>query len=143
SALPLEPLREDDARDLAIRLLDEAGEDGSRYAAHLAGAAEGNPLFIEELAASLAERAMAPTGELPSSIRSIVSARLDVLPATERATLLDASVVGKIFWRGALANMGGSNGDALRDRLDSLEGRDLIRREPVSRRQGDRQFPFK
>jgi predicted ATPase len=36
-----------------------------------------------------------------------------------------------------------SNGDALSDRLDSLEGRDLIRREPVSRIQGDQQFSFK
>jgi class 3 adenylate cyclase len=142
TALRLEPLREDAARELAARLLDEAGEEGARQAAHLAEAAEGNPLFIEELAASLAERATAPTGELPSSIRSIVSARLDVLPAAERATLLDASVVGKIFWRGALSSMS-SNGEMLTDRLDALEGRDLIRREPVSRIQGDQQFSFK
>jgi class 3 adenylate cyclase len=141
TALPLEPLREEDARELAARLLAEAGEDGARYAA-FAETAEGNPLFIEELAASLVERATQPTGELPTSIRSIISARLDVLPAAERATLLDASVVGKIFWRGALATMG-SNEDALSERLDSLEGRDLIRREPVSRIQGDQQFSFK
>ena len=142
TALRLEPLREEDARDLAARLLAEAGEDGARYAANFAEAAEGNPLFIEELAASLVERATQPTGELPTSIRSIISARLDVLPAAERATLLDASVVGKIFWRGALATMD-SSGDALSERLDSLEGRDLIRREPVSRIQGDQQFSFK
>ena len=142
TALPLEPLRKEDASDLAGRLLDEGGEDGARYAAHLAEVAEGNPLFIEELAASLSEHATTPTGQLPTSIRSIISARLDVLPAAERATLLDASVVGKIFWRGALATME-SSGNALSDRLDSLEGRDLIRREPVSRIQGDQQFSFK
>jgi class 3 adenylate cyclase len=142
TALPLEPLREEDARDLAAWLLAEAGEDGARYAANFAEAAEGNPLFIEELAASVVERATQPTGELPTSIRSIISARLDVLPAAERATLLDASVVGKIFWRGALATMD-PDGDALAERLDSLEGRDLIRREPVSRIQGDQQFSFK
>ena len=87
------------------------------------------------------ERATQPTGQLPTSIRSIISARLDILPAAERATLLDASVVGKIFWRGALATM--DSADALAERLDSLEGRDLIRREPVSRIQGDQQFSFK
>src|SRR5439155_24582211 len=64
TALPLEPLREEDARDLAARLLAEAGEDGARYAANFAEAAEGNPLFIEELAASLVERATHPTGQL-------------------------------------------------------------------------------
>ena len=36
-----------------------------------------------------------------------------------------------------------SNGDRLSERLDSLEGRDLIRREPISRIQGDQQFSFK
>ena len=36
---------------------------------------EGNPLFIEELAASVAEDAAASTGELPTTIRGIVSAR--------------------------------------------------------------------
>ena len=36
-----------------------------------------------------------------------------------------------------------SGGDGLSERLDSLEGRDLIRREPVSRIQGDQQFSFK
>jgi class 3 adenylate cyclase len=142
TALPLEPLREEDARNLAARLLIEAGEEGERYATQLAEVAEGNPLFLEELAASLAERATTPTAELPTSIRSIISARLDVLPAAERATLLDAAVVGKIFWRGALAGMG-SNGDGLSQRLDSLEGRDLIRRESISRIQGDQQFSFK
>jgi predicted ATPase len=56
--------------------------------------------------------------------------------------LLDAAVVGKIFWTGALERM--SSGElALPELLDSLEGRDLIRREPVSRLRGDQQFSFK
>jgi predicted ATPase len=36
-----------------------------------------------------------------------------------------------------------SRGDAWREAVDSLEGRDLIRRDPVSRLQGDQQFVFK
>jgi predicted ATPase len=56
--------------------------------------------------------------------------------------LLDAAVVGKVFWAGALERM--SSGElALSELLDSLEGRDLIRREPVSRLRGDQQFSFK
>src|SRR5207244_841413 len=103
-----------------------------RGADEIAGAAEGNPLFIEELAASLAERATSPGGELPTTIRAIVSARLDALPPGERAVLLDASVVGKVFWRGALEQMSAGQLELSR-LLDSLEGRDLVRREPISR----------
>ena len=58
---------------------------------------EGNPLFIEELAASVAENATKEFAELPTTIRGIVSARLDALPPDERAVLLDAAVVGKVF----------------------------------------------
>jgi predicted ATPase len=103
---------------------------------------EGNPLFIEELAASVAEDATASFAELPTTIRGIVSARLDALPPGERAVLLDAAVVGKVFWTGALQRMSSGRLD-LAELLDSLEGRDLIRREPVSRLRGDQQFSFK
>jgi class 3 adenylate cyclase len=141
TALPIEPLSEEHARELAAQVLrqmqkrdDESAEIG------LVG--EGNPLFIEELAASVAEEAASKAAELPTTIRGIVSARLDALPPGERAVLLDAAVVGKIFWTGALERM--SSGElALSELLDSLEGRDLIRREPVSRLRGDQQFSFK
>jgi class 3 adenylate cyclase len=140
TALPLEPLDGAESEELARRVLEASGVV-AEVARALAGTGEGNPLFIEELAASVAERG-APTGELPTSVRSIVAARLDALPPAERDALLDASVVGKVFWGGALAGMSG-NGDARRDALDSLEGRDLIRRDPVSRLQGDVQYTFK
>jgi predicted ATPase len=103
---------------------------------------EGNPLFIEELVASIVERSSPAGGELPSSIRGIIAARFDAIPATERSVLLDASVVGRIFWNGALATLG-DHGDRLPELLDSLEGRDLIRREPVARFEGQQQFRFK
>ncbi|HYY32126.1 MAG TPA: adenylate/guanylate cyclase domain-containing protein [Gaiellaceae bacterium] len=137
TALPLEPLAQGDARELAALLL----EGNPAYADQLAEASEGNPLFIEELAASLAERATF-VGELPSNVRGVISARLDGLPRAERAALLDASVVGRVFWAGALAEMA-SDGKGLASVLDSLEGRDLIRREAASRIQGEPQFVFK
>jgi predicted ATPase len=98
-------------------------------------------LFIEELTASLAERSTPDTSRLPGSIRAIVAARLDGLPAEERSIVLDASVVGKVFWRGALERLR-PDGD-LSAMLGSLERRDLIRREAVSRIQGEQQFSFK
>ena len=55
--------------------------------------------------------------------------------------LVDASVVGRVFWRGALAEI--APNVELSALLGSLEARDLIRREAVSRIQGDQQFGFK
>ena len=141
TALPIEPLSEEHARELAAQVLLQMQKRGDE-SVEIGLVGEGNPLFIEELAASVAEDAASKAAELPTTIRGIVSARLDALPPGERAVLLDAAVVGKIFWTGALERM--SSGElALPELLDSLEGRDLIRREPVSRLRGDQQFSFK
>src|ERR687892_2438110 len=99
TALPLDRLTEDASRELAELVLARLEAQGKR-AASIADTAEGNPLFIEELAASVAERSTAEATELPTSIRAIVAARLDALPPEERSLLVDASVVGRVFWRG-------------------------------------------
>ncbi|HXF98696.1 MAG TPA: adenylate/guanylate cyclase domain-containing protein [Gaiellaceae bacterium] len=134
TALPLDPLAAEDSLALARLLLGADGDAAPR----LTETAEGNPLFLEELAASLKEGA-AEADELPTNVRGIIAARLDTLPPDERSLLLDAAVVGKVFWRGALAG----RHEAVDDVLDRLEQRDLIRREPASRIQGDPQFVFK
>ena len=128
TALQLEPLGDDHARELAEHLLGEGPVD------RILEIAEGNPLFIEELSASIAERG---AEELPTNIRAIIAARLDALPDAERALLLDASVVGRVFWDGSLP------GPDVPTLLGSLERRDFIRREPISRLQGQQQFRFK
>lgn len=138
TALLLDPLSSDAGRELARQLL--AGAHGEQAAA-VADTAEGNPLFIEELSASLAERSTADSGRLPTSVQAIVAARLDALPADERRVLVDASVVGRVFWRGALNEI--APRDDLSAVLGSLEARDLVRREAVSRISGDQQFGFK
>jgi predicted ATPase len=79
---------------------------------------------------------------LPTTIRELVSARLDMLPPDERVVLLDAAIVGKVFWRGALAGMR-KNRAVLSEALDSLEVRDLIRQEATSWIEGEDQFTFK
>jgi class 3 adenylate cyclase len=138
SSIPVEALGEEDSRELARELLRSHGENN---ADRLVATAEGNPLFIEELAASLAEGATA-TDRLPTNVRAIVSARLDALPATERSLVLDASVIGRVFWRRALESLGWEM-QTLMTSLDSLEQRDFIRRDPISRVGGDQQFSFK
>jgi class 3 adenylate cyclase len=135
--LPLEPLDGTDAAELALHLL---GADTK--ALEVAKAGEGNPLFIEQLAAVLTERGSASPTSLPTTIRGLVSARLDALPAEERDVLLDASISGRIFWRGALERIA-RDPSCLGAALAALERRDLIRRDTRSRIEGDEQWAFK
>ena len=136
NALPLDPLGGDDAAQLALHLL---GADAQ--AANVAEAAEGNPLFIEQLAAAMSESGAAAES-LPTTIRGLVAARLDALPQEERDAILDASIVGKTFWRGALGRIA-RDPDSLGEALAALERRDLIRRDAASRIEGDEQWSFK
>ena len=79
---------------------------------------------------------------LPTTVRGIVAARLDALPASERSLLLDAAVVGKTFWRGALERIAGES-DGIPGLLGALEGRDLVVRETRSIIEGEQQYSFK
>ncbi len=137
TTIPLEPLSPVDAASIASYLLSGGGDLSS--VERLVTVAEGNPLFIEELAASLLERG--PSDELPMTVRAAIASRIDALPPGPRAALLAASVVGKNFWRGVLRSL--PDLDAVDEALVALESRDLIRREPISRVSGDAEFAFK
>jgi class 3 adenylate cyclase len=134
SALPLEPLSAEESRVLAHHLLAGGASDA------VAENAEGNPLFIEQLAATMLESSTGGRTALPNSIRGLLAARLDALPPDERSLLLDAAVVGKTFWRGALEAMGCS--EEVAALLGALEHRDLVRRDSVSGFEGDQQYSF-
>ncbi|MFL5958843.1 MAG: ATP-binding protein [Gaiellaceae bacterium] len=136
NALPIEPLGGSDAAQLALHLL---GADTK--AAQVAEAAEGNPLFIEQLAAVMSESG-ASAETLPTTVRGLVAARLDALPADQRDVILDASICGRIFWKGALERLA-RNPDCLGEALGALERRDLLRRDAVSRIEGDEEWSFK
>jgi class 3 adenylate cyclase/tetratricopeptide (TPR) repeat protein len=139
TTIPLEPLSADDAAAVATATLGGSSE-ATATVRRLIDVAEGNPLFIEELAASVAEGAFGGEG-LPSTVREAIASRIDILPPDQRTVLLDASVIGKTFWRGALAAIGDEQ--RLDPLLDALEARDLIRREPTSRVEADHEFAFK
>ena len=89
-ALALEPLSEADSERLLAALAVPA-EVHSRIAA----AAEGNPLFVEQLAAITDEHS-AP-GDMPGSIRGVLHERLDGLERGERSVLERAAIVGRSF----------------------------------------------
>jgi class 3 adenylate cyclase/Cdc6-like AAA superfamily ATPase len=131
-AITLGPLNPAAARELALRRIAD-----ERQADEVTRLAEGNPLFIEQLAASVGELT---TGRLPTTVREIVAARLDALPRDARSLLLDAAVVGKVFWPAALRALG-ANGNAAAV-LEELERRDLVRREASSLIEGEQQWMF-
>jgi predicted ATPase len=133
TALTLGPLGEEHARELAVRWLGDVARVDAVI--HIA---EGNPLFVEQLSATIEETA---SGTLPTSIRGIIAARLDALPTRERALLLDAAVIGKVFWNGALRAVSSESPDMERV-LEELELRDLVRREPSSIIEGQQQYAF-
>jgi class 3 adenylate cyclase/tetratricopeptide (TPR) repeat protein len=98
-ALSLEPLSAGETASL-LQGLGSASELDEDLRERIAEAAEGNPLFVEQMVAMLVEE-----GEeggrlpMPPSIQALLAARLDRLSPEERAVLEPAAVVGREFWR--------------------------------------------
>jgi class 3 adenylate cyclase len=70
----------------------------------LARRAEGNPYFLEEMVKSLrpSQLAASLSDSLPDSLQALLQARLDSLSSDARSVALVASVVGRVFWVGAV-----------------------------------------
>jgi class 3 adenylate cyclase/tetratricopeptide (TPR) repeat protein len=136
TTIPLDPLQPEDAAALATQLLpSHSGIDVAR----IVETAGGNPLFLEELAASVAE--LGAHGELPVTVREAIAARIDALPADARSVLLSGAIVGRTFWRGVVGAL--EDIDDIDATLELLEARDFVRRDPSSQLSGDVQFTFK
>jgi class 3 adenylate cyclase/tetratricopeptide (TPR) repeat protein len=138
TTIPLEPLSPTDAAALASHVL--GGSLGSESGLQrIVEVAEGNPLFVEELASAVGE--LPEQRELPVTVRAAIASRIDALPAEARSVLLAAAVVGKTFWWGVLRTMEVA-GD-LDGALAVLEARNLVRREASSQVPGDVEFSFR
>src|SRR5438105_4731023 len=133
TTIPLEPLDAVAARTLAEHLAPAFD------AVRLVDVAGGNPLFLEELAAAVAESGA--DEDLPVTVRETIAARIDAIPPGPRNALLAAAVIGKTFWRGILAAVGGA--DDIDEALNVLEARDLVRRDPSTQLVRDVQYTFK
>ena len=80
---------------------------------------------------------------LPSTVQSLLAARLDSLDRLERRLLQSASVVGQTFWEGALATTAAEEGLDLGRTLSNLEEKDLLVPSAGSRLAGEREYAFK
>ena len=100
--------------------------------------AEGNPLYAEQFAQLYLERGSTDELPLPETLQGIVAARLDGLAADEKAVLQDASVLGKVFWAGALRMDPGE----LPLLLHVLERKGFLTRQRRSSLEGESEWAF-
>jgi len=104
SLIPLQPISESDATTLIDRLTTREFPAAAR--ARVAEAAEGNPLFIEQLLALNAD-VTATDGAIlvPPTIDALLAARIDRLEPADRAVIERAAVEGRTFHRGAVVEL--------------------------------------
>ncbi len=94
TSFSLEPLDDQHGHELGLQLCLEFGLP-EEVAKQIGRGAAGNPLFAEELVATIAERG--GTTGVPLAIKALISARLDALLPGERKAIQLAAVIGKVF----------------------------------------------
>jgi tetratricopeptide (TPR) repeat protein len=119
----LEPL---DAAETE-RLLAELGDVAPELRERIVEAAEGNPLFLEEMLALVRDSGGTQV-EVPPTIQALLAARLDQLEPVERSVLERGSIEGRTFHRGAVAALSDDSRDLDR-RLVALVRKELVRPE--------------
>ena len=139
TAIALEPLSTEECRALVTNLLavDEVASDVRE---RIAAAAEGHPLFVEEMLATLVDDGLlvneggrwVSVGDLshvtvPPTISALLAARLDRLDVAERSVLERASVIGQVFYPEAVRAL--SDDASGTTELASLVRKQFIRAE--------------
>jgi class 3 adenylate cyclase/tetratricopeptide (TPR) repeat protein len=113
-------------------LLEEIGREWALDAAaraRIIEAAEGNPLYVEQMAAMLSKGETLDA--IPPSIHALLAARLDRLPQEERAVLERAAVAGKEFSRAAILRLSPEDERVdVDEHLLSLVRKDLLAARP-------------
>jgi class 3 adenylate cyclase/tetratricopeptide (TPR) repeat protein len=96
-----------------VRSVLPAADVGETLARMILDKAEGNPLFLEELARAVGDQGLMAGLPVPDTVHGVLSARIDRLDETDKRILQTASVLGREFTPTLLA--------ALWDARDPLE----------------------
>ena len=140
TSILLEPLPGDEASQLVDNLLGRA-EIPEAARARILDAAEGNPLFVEEMLAMLIDDGLLRFEDgawrsvedlanvtVPPTIHLLLAARLDRLDSEERAVIERGAVEGKVFHAGAVTTLSAEGARPnVRSRLLALARKELIR----------------
>jgi class 3 adenylate cyclase/tetratricopeptide (TPR) repeat protein len=153
--LVLNPLRPHESEALVGLLLDDA-DLAPRLRSRILARGEGNPFFLEEILRHLIDEGVirrdggcwrsvegADDFEIPDTVQAVLAARLDRLTPTEKRAIQCAAVVGREFWLGSVAALGGRSPEEAADILARLADRDLIRARLGSAFAGEREFAFR
>ena len=120
-------------------------------------AAEGNPLYVEQMLSMLMDdgalrrdedgRWIVPSDvgaiTIPPTISALLTARLDRLGATERTVIERGAVIGQVFYRGAIEELAPpALRDAVAPSLQSLSSKELIRQDDTSHFVGQEAYRF-
>jgi DNA-binding SARP family transcriptional activator/tetratricopeptide (TPR) repeat protein len=113
----LEPLSDDECERLIENLVGGA-DVAEEVAGRIADAAEGNPLFVEEMLSMLIDDGLLvrlngqwsattrlASAPVPPTIQALLAARLDQLGPEERTVIERASVEGKVFHEGSVSDL--------------------------------------
>jgi tetratricopeptide (TPR) repeat protein len=150
TTISLSPLTGEETARLLSALFGQAVLPAETQAALLEHAG-GNPLYAEEFVRMLTDRGvLTPQGRLvrngeipvPETVQALIAARLDTLTPERKSLLHDAAVVGKVFWAGALASIGGVEERAVKEGLHELARKELVRPARTASVQGEDEFSF-
>jgi hypothetical protein len=140
TTISLSPLSGDDTARLISALLERLVLPAETQLALLERAG-GNPLYAEQFVRMLQER---PADEVPvpETVQALIAARLDTLGPERKTLIQDAAVIGKVFWAGAVAAVGGNDEHAVRNSLQELVRRELVRPARLSSVAGQNELAF-
>jgi predicted ATPase len=103
--------------------------------------AQGNPFFLEEIAQTLMEQgtlrrdggmALPPSMQLPATVQGVLGARIDRLPADEKALLQTLAVIGHRCSRRLLMQIVAPPEAEVSQRLSYLQGTELLYEQPAA-----------
>lgn len=150
SVVALRPLTARQSDTLIDELLGSA-ELPAPLVADMRAKADGNPFFLEEMLQRLVdEEALvlrdgrwqaterASTVKLSDTVHGLLAARIDALPIDEKRFLQEASVIGRIFWPGAVADA-----SAAPEVIRSLERKGLLSARPTSDIENEPEYMFR
>jgi class 3 adenylate cyclase/tetratricopeptide (TPR) repeat protein len=153
TTIALYPLSEREMGMLISALLDRTVLPAETQAA-LLDRSTGNPLYAEEFVRMLTDQGilhregaavgLAPGVDItvPDTVQGLVAARLDAVPPAQKGLLHDAAVIGKVFWAGALASMGGLDQESAERELHELAKKELVRPARTSSVSGQTEYSF-
>jgi class 3 adenylate cyclase/tetratricopeptide (TPR) repeat protein len=138
----LSPLSDRETAELVSHLVSTSVLSGELERAVLERAG-GNPLYAEEFVRLLADRGLdASEAVLPESVQALIAARLDTLSPERKSLLQDAAVLGKVFWAGAVAEMGVRELAEVELALHELALKELVRPARASSMEGESEYSF-